>query len=57
MIFIDNLCEFVKISLEKRLAGVYCPQDDKTVTVFEIVKIVSKLKNKKIYFSRILGYY
>lgn len=54
-IYIDNLSEFVRIAIEKRLNGAFCPQDDKAVSANELLETISKGIGKKYHSSRLLG--
>jgi len=54
-IYIDNLSEFVRLTIEKRLSGVYCPQDDKAVCANELLNAISKSIGKKYRSSKLLG--
>lgn len=55
MLYIDNLCEFVRLSIEKKLNGAYCPQDDRSVSAIEILNSIAKGKNLKRANSRLFG--
>jgi len=54
-IYIDNLSEFVRLAIENRLSGAYCPQDDKAVSANELIEAISKGIGKKYRSSRLLG--
>ena len=54
-IYIDNLCEMVRLIIEKRLNGVFCPQDDKAVNANELLEAIAKGIGKKYRESRALG--
>lgn len=55
MLYIDNLCEFVRLAIEKNLKGAYCPQDDRAVSAIEILNSIAKGKGLKRANSRLLG--
>jgi len=55
MLYIDNLCEFVRLAIEKNLKGAYCPQDDKSVCANEILNSIAKSKGLKRANSVFLG--
>ena len=55
MIYIDNLSEFVKLSVDKKLSGVYCPQNSEYMSTSVMAKNIAESLGKKIYLSRILG--
>ena len=54
-IYIDNLSEFVRLAIEKRLSGAFCPQDDKAVSANELLETISKGIGKSYRSSRFLG--
>lgn len=55
MIFIDNLCEFVKIIIDEEKEGLFFPQNKEYISTVDIVKAICEKNNKKIYFSHLLG--
>ncbi len=55
MLYIDNLCEFIRLSIEQGRAGLFMPQDDKAVSAVEIIKAISNGIGKKPKTSRLLG--
>lgn len=55
-IYIDNLSELVRQLLERKLHGVFCPQDDKAVSANELLEVISKGLGIKYRSSRFLGY-
>ena len=55
VINVDNLCEFIKTSIDLELRGVEHPQDNRKLSTTEMVKIISGSKGKKIYFTKILN--
>lgn len=54
-IYIDNLCELVRCIIEKRLHGIFCPQDEKAVNANELMEAIAKGIGKKYRDSRSLG--
>lgn len=48
MIFIGNLCEFVKQIIDAEDSGLFFPQNREYVNISEMVRSVSELHNKKI---------
>ena len=54
-IYIDNLSEMVRLIIDKRLHGVFCPQDDKAVNANELLETIAKGIGKKYRESRFLG--
>jgi len=56
MIYIDNLCELIYLIVEKRLKGVFCPQDEKAVSAIEILSAIAEGLGKNVKTSRLLGW-
>ena len=54
-IYIDNLCECVRIIIENHYRGVFCPQDDEIPNANELLRTISEGLEKKYYDSRLLG--
>lgn len=55
LIHIDNLCSFVKMSVDKELSGIYFPKNEEDVDIYEIVTELANSMGKHIYMSSILG--
>ena len=55
MIYIDNLCSFVKLCIDKNLNGVYFPQNNGYIRTSEMAKIISETLKKGNHFSRLVG--
>lgn len=55
-IYIDNLCELIRLIIERRLSGAFCPQDEKAVNANELLEAISKGMGIKYSSSRLLGY-
>ena len=56
MVYIDNLCEFIKRCIDEERNGLYFPQNKAYVQTSAMAKIIAKEKHKKVFFSRILGF-
>ena len=54
MIYIGNLCEFVRTLIDNESDGIFCPQNKEYVNTSNMVKSIAQLNNKKIYYSRLL---
>lgn len=54
-IYIDNLSELVKLVIEKNKAGVFCPQDDKSVSANELLQAIVNGIGRKYRSSWLLG--
>ena len=55
MIFIDNLCEFVKQIIDNKTDGVFCPQNREYVNTTDLARKIAQNKGKKVWFSRLVG--
>ena len=51
MIFIGNLCEFIKECIDMEKSGVFFPQNSNYTDTTELVRIIAKYHEKKIYFT------
>lgn len=56
MIFIDNLCEFVRLVIDYQLGGVLTPQNKELVSTSDLVNEISKAHGKKIYFTKLFNW-
>lgn len=56
MIYIDNLCEFIRLVIEDGGGGVYLPQNKDYVIVSELVKKIAEYNNIKIHFTSMLNW-
>jgi len=63
MLYIDNLCEFVKLMVENEETGVFFPQNAEYVRTAEIIKLIAAAHNKRIivfgfmnWLVKLLGY-
>lgn len=55
MIFIDNLCEFLKLVIDQEKQGIFFPQNKEYVATKEIIRIIAKSKGKKISFIKFIN--
>ena len=55
MIFIENLCEFVRLIIEKSCSGIFFPQNRECANTTEIAKIMAKVLHRRVIFSRLAG--
>jgi UDP-glucose 4-epimerase len=56
MVFINNLCEFIRLLIDNQDRGLFFPQNKEYVNTSEMVRLIAKENYKKIYFSRILAF-
>lgn len=54
-IYIDNLCECVRLIVENHLDGAFCPQDDEIPNANRLLEVISNGIGKKYISSRLLG--
>lgn len=52
MLFVDNLSEFIKQLIDRKEARIFFPQNKNYVNIAELVNLIAKNNNKKIYFSK-----
>nr|WP_319521088.1 NAD-dependent epimerase/dehydratase family protein [uncultured Sphaerochaeta sp.] len=55
MLYIDNLCEFVRLVIVNEERGVFWPQNREYVDTCEVVRQVAKEANHKIWITRVLN--
>lgn len=55
-IYIDNLTELVRLIIERRQSGAFCPQDDKAINANELLEYLALGVGKKYRDSRLLGW-
>ena len=55
MIYIENLCEFLRLLIEQEEWGYFHPQNEEYVCTSEMVRIIGESMDKKIYFTKIFN--
>ena len=55
MIYIDNLCEFVKLLIDDCSSGLFFPQDDVYVCTSEMVKCIAEIHGKKMWMTKLFN--
>jgi len=55
MIYIDNLCEFLKLVIESKKYGVFFPQNSEYISTVDIVCSVRELSNKKVRLTKLFN--
>lgn len=55
MIYIENLCEFIRLSIKNQVRGVFFPQNKEYVSTVDIFKSLSDVFGKRIYFTKIFN--
>ena len=55
MLYIENLCEFIKLMIDNEETGVFYPQNEKYSETSEIVRMIAKEKGHKIWITSVLN--
>lgn len=55
MIYIENLCEFLRLLIEQEEWGYFYPQNEEYVCTSEMVRIIGESMGRKIYFTRVFN--
>lgn len=55
MIFIDNLCEFLKQVIVQERSGVFYPQNKEYISTKDIIKIVANAKGRRVIFTKLFN--
>ena len=55
MLFIGNLCWFIKRCIDENEEGIFFPQNQEYVRTSDMVKEIAKANNKKIYITKLLN--
>lgn len=55
MIYIENLCVFLKLATDHELNGCFFPQNRDYVQIKEMAQEIAKFNGKKIHFSRVVS--
>lgn len=55
MLYIDNLCEFIRLVIEQKRYGIFMPQDDCAVSAVDICTSIAKGLGKKPRVSYLMG--
>ena len=52
MVYIDNLTYFTKTVIDKRVRGIFIPQDEDRYSIKEIVKTIAECSGKKLFLIK-----
>ncbi|WP_315113921.1 NAD-dependent epimerase/dehydratase family protein [Clostridium intestinale] len=55
MLYIDNLCEFVRVLINDSMSGLFLPQNDEYVCTSDMVKLIANTHGKNIYMTKIFN--
>lgn len=56
MIFIDNLCEFIRLLIDEGRGGVFTPQNKELVSTADLVREIAKCANRRIWFTKLFNW-
>lgn len=56
MIYIDNLCEFVRLIIDSESEGVFLPQNKEYVNSSELVKLIANIHGKNVILTPIFNW-
>lgn len=56
MLFVDNLCEFVRLLVDSGEGGTFYPQNKEYVTTTEMVKEIAACHNKKMHVTKAFNF-
>jgi len=55
MLYIDNLCEFIKLVIDYEENGLFFPQNSEYVKTSEMVRLIAKVHGKKIVLTKVFN--
>ena len=55
LLFIENLAIYIRILIDNPLTGIFFPKNHETLSTSEIVKIISSIKNRHIWFTKLFN--
>ena len=55
MVYIGNLCAFVKKTIDEEKSGLFFPQNAEYVNTSEMVRVIARLKNKNLFMPKIFN--
>ena len=55
MIYIDNLCEFIKQAIDNEKSGTFYPQNKEYISTKQIIKVMAESMNKKMHFIKLFN--
>lgn len=56
MLYVENLCEFVKLMIDNNESGVFYPQNDEYTNTSEMVKTIAATHGRKVRFVKGFGW-
>lgn len=55
MIYVDNLCEFIRIIINNYEDGIFLPQNEEYVTTSDMVKLIADVHGKKMWMTSLFN--
>ncbi|MBV1758472.1 MAG: NAD-dependent epimerase/dehydratase family protein [Dethiosulfatibacter sp.] len=55
MLYIDNLCEFIKVMIDHEETGLFFPQNKEYVKTSEMVRLIAEVHEKKIMMTKVFN--
>ena len=55
MIYIGNLCEFIKAIIDEKKGGIFLPQNAEYVTTSEMIKLIAETHGKKVHLISVFN--
>ena len=55
MIYIDNLCEFIKQAIDMEKSGTFYPQNKEYISTKQIIEVMTETMNKKMHFIKLFN--
>lgn len=55
MLYIDNLCEFIRLLIDSGSSGLFLPQNSEYVNTSEMVKLIAEAHGKKIRMTKLFN--
>lgn len=56
MIYIDNLCEFVRMVIDSKQGGVLTPQNKELVSTADLVRCIAMVNQRKVVFTKLFNW-
>lgn len=56
MIYIDNLCEFVRLVIDSEVSGILAPQNKELVSTADLVRTITKVNGRKIIYTKLFNW-
>lgn len=56
MLYIENLCQFVKLMIDNNESGVFWPQNKEYSNTSELVSLIAKVHGRKIYLTKVFNW-